>query len=99
MTNRMSEVVFIQYLQNLRVGPGGIIKYLTHTTLFFYMERGSEWVTVCCVSMSLHSLGHICLKITMNSAVFSELSFWPFQNESPSELFVYFMLLKVILRC
>lgn len=35
MTNKMSKVVFIQYLQNLRVGPVGIIKYLTHATLGF----------------------------------------------------------------
>ena len=40
MTNEMSEVVFIQYLQNLRVGPGGIIKYLTHAALFFLYGEG-----------------------------------------------------------
>lgn len=63
------------------------------------MERGSEWDTLCYVSMSLHGLGHICLGYTVSSAVFSGLSFWPFQNESPSELFMCFMLLEVILRC
>lgn len=56
------------------------------------MERGSEWVTLCCVSMSLHGLGHIDLRYTMNSAVFSELSFWSFQNESPSELFMFYVI-------
>lgn len=35
MTNKMSKVVFIQYLQTLRVGPRGVIKCLTHTALCF----------------------------------------------------------------
>lgn len=34
VTNKMSKVVFVQYLQNLRVGPGGVIKLLTLTALY-----------------------------------------------------------------
>lgn len=39
MTNKMSKVVFIQYLHSLRVGPRGIIKYLTHTVLCFIFGK------------------------------------------------------------
>lgn len=39
MTNKMPKVVFTQYLQNLRVGPRGIIKYITHTALCFIFRK------------------------------------------------------------
>lgn len=49
----MSEVVFIQYLQNLRVGPGGIIKYLTHAALFFIRRGGLSGIQ-CAMSAHPH---------------------------------------------